>query len=146
MSYQINYWTVICTYVSDTERTHKMYLSIEYKLHTKLLFILIIIMMTMMILKTNNSSNIYGFLFWVNAMLKAICNKYFGAVIGYHEQQVKLVKVQFYHNNLFMPKEKIRVGLFGGRMTMNWHIMVTYGVDGSNNFLSQEVKFKLIIV
>lgn len=33
-------------------------------------------------------------------MLKAICNKYFGEVIGYHEQQVKLVKVQFYHNKL----------------------------------------------
>lgn len=55
MSYQTNYRTVIFTYISDTERTHKMYLSIEYKLHIKLLFILIIIMMTMMILKTNNS-------------------------------------------------------------------------------------------
>lgn len=55
----------------------------------------------MMILKTNNSSNIYGLLLCVNAMLKAVCNKYIGAIKGYHEQQLKLDKVQFYHNQLF---------------------------------------------
>lgn len=61
MNHQINHWTVFHTYTSDTVRTHKIYLNMQYKLCAKCLFTFIRIM-TMMISKANNSSNFYGIL------------------------------------------------------------------------------------
>lgn len=63
-----------------------------------------------------------------------------------NNNHLNLIRFSFIIINFIMSSENIWVNLFGVIVTMNQHIMETYVVNGSNNSLSQKVKFKLIIV